>query len=90
MNIDEAHIHHLSTVLVGFNGEQKLTLGDITLPIYTARVNLHISFVVLKSSSAYNVIIGRLWIHDMRAIPSTFYKVIRFPTVWGVKEIRGE
>ncbi|KAL5548402.1 hypothetical protein UlMin_003633 [Ulmus minor] len=90
MNIDEAHIHRRSTVLVGFSGEQKFTLGDITLPVYAAGVNLHITFVVLDSPSAYNVILGRPWIHDMRAVPSTFHQVIRFPTAWGVKEIKGE
>ncbi|KAL5579125.1 hypothetical protein UlMin_011567 [Ulmus minor] len=90
MNIDEAHIHRRSTVLVGFSGEQKFTLGDITLPVYAAGVNLHITFVVLDSPSAYNVILGRPWIHDMRAVPSTFHQVVRFPTAWGVKEIKGE
>ena len=90
MNIDEAHIHRRSTVLVGFSGEQKFTLGDITLPVYAAGVNLHITFVVLDSPSAYNVILGRPWIHDMRAVPSTFHQVIRFPTAWGIREIKGE
>ena len=83
MNIDEAHIHRHSTVLVEFSGEQKFTLGDITLPVYAARVNLHITFVVFDSPSAYYVILGRPWIHDMRAVPSTFHQVIRFPTTWG-------
>ena len=90
MNIDEAHIHRRSTVLVEFSGEKKFTLGDITLSVYTAGVNLHITFVVLESPSAYNVILGRPWIHDMRVVPSTFHQVIRFPTAWGVKEIKGE
>ena len=90
INIDEAHIHCRSTVLVGLSGEQKFTLGDITLPVYAAGVNLRITFVVFDSPSAYNVILGRPWIHDMRAIPSIFHQVIRFPIAWGVKEIRGE
>lgn len=90
MNIDEAHIHHYSTVLVGFSDEQKFTLGDITLPIYAVGVNLHITFVMLDSSSTYNVILDRPWIHDMRVVPSTFHQVIRFPIAWGVKEIKGE
>ena len=76
-------------ILFGFNREQKFTLGDITLPVYTARVNLHITFVVLDSPSTYNVILGRLLIHAMRAIPSTFHQVIRFPTKWGVKKNQG-
>ncbi|KAL5543502.1 hypothetical protein UlMin_007286 [Ulmus minor] len=90
MNIDESHIHRRSTVLVGFSGEQKFTLGDITLPVYASGVNLHINFVVLDSPSAYNVILGRPWIHEMRAVPSTFHQVIKFPTTWDVREIRGE
>lgn len=88
MNIDEAHIHRRSTILVGFSGEQKFTLRDITLPVYAARVNLHITFVVLDSPSSYNVILGRPWIHDMRAVPSTFHQVIRFPIAWGSKKSR--
>ena len=80
MNIDESHIHRHSTVLVGFSGEQNFALGDITLPFYVARVNLHITFVVLDSPSAYNVILGKPWIHEMRAVPSNFHQVIRFPT----------
>lgn len=48
------------------------------------------TFVVLDNLSTYNVILGRPWIHKMRAIPSTFHQVVRFPTRWGVKEIKGE
>lgn len=59
MNNDEAHIYCRSTVLVRFSGEQKFTLGDSTLPVYAAGVNLHITFVVLDSPSAYNVILNR-------------------------------
>ena len=59
MNIDVSYIHRRSTVLVGFSGEQKFTLGDITLLVHAARVNLHITFVVLDIPLAYNVILGR-------------------------------
>ena len=87
MNIDESHIHRRSTVLVGFNGEQKFTLGDITLPVYAAELNLHVNFFMLDNPSAYNIILGKPWIHKIRVVPSTFHQVIRFPTTWGVKEI---
>ena len=46
MNIDESHIYRLSTILVGYS------MGNITLLIYVAGVNLHITFVVLDSHSA--------------------------------------
>ena len=51
---------------------------------------MNINFVVLDSPSAYNMILGRPWIHKMRAVPSTFHQVIVFPTKWGIKEIKGE
>ena len=82
MNINESNIRHRSIVLVGFSGEQKFTIGDITLPAYTGRVSLNVTFAVLDCPSAYNVILGRPWIHKMRAVPTTYHQVIRFPTKW--------
>ena len=73
MNIEESHIHRYSTIFIRFSREQKFTLGDITLPAFTIGVNLHITFVVLDSPSTYNVILGRLWIHEMKVVPSTFH-----------------
>lgn len=90
MKIDESNICRCSTILVGFSGEQKFTIKDITFPIYAGGVNLYVTFAVLECPSTYNVILGRPWIHEMRAIPSTLHQVIRFPTRWGVKEIKGE
>ena len=62
-----------STVIVGFSGEQNFILGNITLPVYTAGFNLHIIFVMLDSPLAYNVILGKPWIHEMKVVPSTFH-----------------
>ena len=90
IKIDKSNIRRCSTVLLGFRGEQKFTIGDITLPVYVGGVNLNITFIVLDRSSAYNVIIGRPWIHKMRVVPSTFHQVVRFLTKWGVKEIKGK
>ncbi|KAL5577724.1 hypothetical protein UlMin_019423 [Ulmus minor] len=90
MKIDESNIHRYATVLVGFSGEQKFTVGDIALPVYASGINLNVNFAVLDNPSAYNMILGRPWIHKMRTVPSTFHQVVRFPTKWGTKEIKGE
>ena len=90
MKIDESNIRRCSTVLVGFNREQKFIVGDITLPVYAGRINLNVKFAVLDNPSTYNIILGRPWIHKMRAVPSTFHQVIKFPTKWGVKEVKGQ
>ncbi|XP_057771155.1 uncharacterized protein LOC130990957 [Salvia miltiorrhiza] len=90
MGIDETKIIRKMTVLVGFSGEQKSTLGEIELPVYAEGVNLCTRFLVVDSPFAYNVILGRPWIHEMGAVPSTYHQVLRFPTKWGVREIRGD
>ncbi|KAM6590714.1 hypothetical protein CsatA_013319 [Cannabis sativa] len=87
MGIDEATIIRKSTVLVGFCGEQKHSDGEVILHVYAEGVNLQTKFLVVDSPSTYNAILGRPWIHSMKAVPSTYHQVIRFPIKWGVKEI---
>ncbi|XP_031247982.1 uncharacterized protein LOC116105714 [Pistacia vera] len=90
MGLEEANINRRLTLLVGFSLEQKYTIGEIVLPIYAGRVNKQTVFLVIDCPSPYNVILGRPWIHDMWAVPSTFHQTIRFPTKWGVREIKGD
>ncbi|XP_038688665.1 uncharacterized protein LOC119987827 [Tripterygium wilfordii] len=90
MGIDESYIIGRPTALLGFSGEQVYSLGEIVLPVYAEGVNLNTVFVVLKSPPPYNIILGRPWIHELKAVPSTYHQLIRFPTKWGVKEIKGE
>ncbi|XP_062074853.1 uncharacterized protein LOC133778849 [Humulus lupulus] len=90
MGIDESKIIKKTTILIGFSGEQNNTLGEIELHVYAEGLNLCTRFLVVDSPSAYNVILGRPWIHEMEAVPSTYHQVLRFPTKWGVKEIKGQ
>ncbi|KAI3719985.1 hypothetical protein L6452_20892 [Arctium lappa] len=90
MGIDKSEITRRSTTLVGFNGGATSTMGEITLPVYAKGINRQMKFNVVDCSSAYNVILGRPWIHDMKAVPSTYHQSLKFPTQWGVQEIKGE
>lgn len=77
-----------STVLVGFSGEDKNTIGEISLPIYVEGVNTQVMFFVIECVSAYNIILGRPWIHELKAIPSSYHQTVKFPTPWGIQEIK--
>ncbi|XP_076943680.1 uncharacterized protein LOC143614002 [Bidens hawaiensis] len=63
MNIPESEIAPKSSVLVGFSGETKNTLGDIKLPIYIEGVNSVQKFCAIDTLSCCNVILGKPWIH---------------------------
>ncbi|XP_021848852.1 uncharacterized protein [Spinacia oleracea] len=90
MGLEEKNIIRRSTVLVGFSGESLRTVGEISLPTYEEGVNIMTKFNVVDSPSSYNVILERQWIHKMKAVPSTYHQPIKFPTKWGVMEIKGQ
>ncbi|XP_021864820.2 uncharacterized protein [Spinacia oleracea] len=90
MGLEEKNIIKRSTVLVGFSGESLRTVGEISLPTYAEGVNVMTKFNVVDCPSAYNVILGQPWIHKMKAVPSTYHQSIKFPTKWGVMEIKGQ
>ncbi|KAJ9541697.1 hypothetical protein OSB04_028203, partial [Centaurea solstitialis] len=90
MGIERSNIIRRTTTLVGFNGDTTNTIGEITLPVFTKGINKPTKFNVIDRQSAYNAILGRPWIHDMKAVPSTYHQKIKFPSPWGVQEIASE
>ncbi|KAJ9566427.1 hypothetical protein OSB04_002393 [Centaurea solstitialis] len=67
MGIERSNIVRRTTTLVGFNGDTTNTLGEITLPVFAKGINKQTKFNVTNCQSAYNAILGRPWIHDMKA-----------------------
>ncbi|KAJ9561324.1 hypothetical protein OSB04_006484 [Centaurea solstitialis] len=67
MGIDRSNIVRRTTTLIGFNGDMTITLGEITLPVFAKGINKQTKFNVIDCQSAYNAILGRPWIHDMKA-----------------------
>ncbi|KAL8103383.1 hypothetical protein AgCh_027812 [Apium graveolens] len=49
-----------------------------------------LEFLVVKASSTYNAIMGRIGIHGFKAVPSSYHSVIKFPTRDGIGEERGD
>lgn len=64
--------------LIGFNGEIKQTVEKVMLPVYAEEVNKYTKFLVIDCASSYNMIMGRLWIQDPGAVPSTLLQVVKF------------
>ncbi|XP_070049227.1 uncharacterized protein [Nicotiana tomentosiformis] len=76
--------------LIGFNNAVEQTSGKITLPVLVGGITLEKTFHIMDQVTAYNYIVGRPWIHPMRVVPSSLYQVIKFPTPWGIFNIREE
>jgi hypothetical protein len=90
MNIPDSEITSKSSILVGFSGETKSTFGEIKLLVYIKGVSSIQKFCVIDCLSCYNIILGRPWIHDMKAVPSTYHQCVKLPTPWGVVKIESD
>ncbi|RRT31974.1 hypothetical protein B296_00049408 [Ensete ventricosum] len=51
---------------------------------------LMVSFIVVKLPSAYNAIIGRPTLNRLRAVVSTYHRILKFPTRTEVGEVRSD
>lgn len=65
-------------------------MRENVLPSFAGGINLQVRFLVLNCPTSYNIILGRLWIHAMKAVPSIYHLIVKFPTPWGVGEIKGD
>ncbi|XP_075086104.1 uncharacterized protein LOC142168842 [Nicotiana tabacum] len=78
------HVVPKSHSLFGFDNSTVVTKGEIELSIYAEGVIKETNFQVIDTDMAYNVILGRSWIHAMDVVPSTLHQVIKFPSKWGI------
>jgi hypothetical protein len=90
LGLGEAELSSFTTPIFGFSGEPTMPLGKTMLPVLAGPINLQTEFIVVKASSPYNAIMGRDWLHRMKAIPSTLHQKLRFPTIDGVMELNGD
>ena len=67
-------------ILSGFNGSSTTSLGDVTLLVQAGPVILNVLFSVVENLSPFNAILGRTWLHGMKAIPSTYHQMVSFIT----------
>ncbi|XP_074301460.1 uncharacterized protein LOC141632850 [Silene latifolia] len=90
MGFSEKDLQKKTIPLVGFSGETTNSLGEIVIPTYAGGINKQVRYLVIDGPSTYNVILGRQWLHLMKAVPSTYHQCVKFPTPWGVEIIRGD
>nr|XP_043619697.1 uncharacterized protein LOC122591496 [Erigeron canadensis] len=90
MDISEEDINGKASPLIGFSGETKYTVGEIKLSVYVGGMNSMQKFCVIDSLPGCNIILGRPWIHEMKAVPSTYHQCVKLPIPWGVVTVKGD
>ncbi|XP_075675187.1 uncharacterized protein LOC142644466 [Castanea sativa] len=94
IKLDRKKIRHFTSPLVSFTGDRIVPIGIVTLTViarpYPTQVTKEIYFLLVNCPSTYNIILGRPALNRLRATTSTYYLKVRFPTTYGVGEIKGD
>jgi len=79
---------------VGFDGMVIHSKGLIWLPLTVCngsrKSQVKLDFLVNDVPLAYNMILGRSGLSALRAVPSTYHIVLKFPTPGGIGKVRGD
>ncbi|XP_060968384.1 uncharacterized protein LOC133035951 [Cannabis sativa] len=87
MDIEYLKAQETQVTLVGFLGESVVARSFVQLLVYANGINKSVKFLIVDCPSAYNVMLGRPWIHAMKAVASSDHQVIKFPCKGEVREI---
>ena len=94
IGIGREKLEPVNTHLRGFSGEKVLPLGSIQLVLTLGeppcQATTTIRFLIVDASSAYNMLLGRSSLNAIKAIPSTYHMMIKFPTESRVGMVRGD
>nr|GFA25715.1 reverse transcriptase domain-containing protein [Tanacetum cinerariifolium] len=78
--------------LIGFSGEIIWPMGQIPLPVKIGDAEhftyTWMNFVIVRSPSPYNGIIGRPEVRKIQAVPSTAHGMLKFPVLIGILTLR--
>ncbi|GJY31556.1 reverse transcriptase domain-containing protein [Tanacetum coccineum] len=78
----------LKTLLVGFSRERSWSIGEVPLEITIGDAPLsrteNLNFVIVRSDSSQNMLLGRTVMQRMGIIVSTIHRAIKFHTKKGI------
>ncbi|GKF94992.1 reverse transcriptase domain-containing protein [Tanacetum coccineum] len=87
----KSQLNPATTSLTGFTGEKIWPMGQLRLPVIVGNKEhstiAWMNFMVIRSPSPYNGIIGRPGISAIRVVPSTAHGMLKFPVDGGIVTI---
>ena len=94
MRIEREWLIPTNAPFVRFGGMKVYPLRVVTLLVmvgdYLQQITKDVTFLVINCSSAYNTIVGRPALNLWKAVTLTYHLMIKFPTMYGVREVCGD
>ena len=75
--------------LISFEDKMVVLKGQIRLLVQAGTDVVEVDFIVVDAFSPYTAIVGRPWLHSLRAVSSTFHQKVKYSSGNEVLEIVG-
>lgn len=76
--------------LVGFSGDTSQVIRKVTLLVETHKEAIYSKMVVIDVGSTYNVILDKPWLHDMKVVPFSYHRTIKFLVCGKIEKIKND
>lgn len=70
---------HKKITIKAYDDEERSSKGTMVLSIQVGPIQKDTMCQVLDIDLTYNILLGRPWIHEMQAVPSTYHQCVKFP-----------
>ncbi|PKI39701.1 hypothetical protein CRG98_039914 [Punica granatum] len=90
MNVDLNRVRPSKTAVRAFDGSRREVNGEIDLLIDVSPCSFSVTFQVLDIPNAFNLLLGRPWIHSTGAIPSSLHQKLKFVVEERIITVKGE
>ncbi|XP_073033893.1 uncharacterized protein [Primulina eburnea] len=94
MDLQGYQLETVETTLFGFAGHAVYAEGEIVLPLTLGTRELRkivmTTFTVVDTPSAYNIILERPFMNELKAVASIYHQKIKFSVGNQVREVRGD
>ncbi|XP_069150804.1 uncharacterized protein [Solanum lycopersicum] len=85
LRFDFGNLEQMQVNVRAFDNVQRDTLGEVNLTLQMGPTEFSAKFQVLYIDTSYNLLLGRLFIHMVGAVPSTLHQMMKL--VWKNEEL---
>ncbi|XP_016676201.1 uncharacterized protein [Gossypium hirsutum] len=78
--VDSSHMKTCQNVVRAFDGTERKVMGGIEIPLLIGPSTYEVDFLVMDIKPSYNCLLGRQWIHSMKAVLSLLHQKLKFIT----------
>lgn len=65
-------------------------MGAVTLPLRFGELVSQVKFYIIDADTSYKALIGRPWLHENNAVPSTLHQCLKYVKDGKIKQINGD